>query len=276
MEALKSLMRFLRYYFRAHTWYRVHSPFVYDFAEQVLEDERWYYAFSAIEGWRAQLLKNNSKIEISDLGAGSRLHTNKLRTISSLARHSACRPVVGQWLFKIVHCYKPATLLELGTSLGISTAYQSAAAPRARFISLEGDRASANIAKETLKQLGLPTAELRLGRFEEQLLPALEDLKKLDYLFVDGNHRRVPTLDYFQKCLPYAHSDSIFIFDDIHWSSEMEEAWESIKSHPRVMLSIDLFFMGLVFFREEKLEKEHFALIPWSWKPWAVGWGDFF
>lgn len=269
-------MRFLRYYFRAHTWYRIHSPFAYDFAEVVLEDDRWYYAFSTIETRREHLLRNRTRLELTDFGAGSRLRRKKNTTVAALARHSACRPEVGRWLFRMVNHFKPATMLELGTSLGISTAYQAAAAPNARFISIEGDPGLANLAKENLRLLGIPNVDIRQGRFEEQLPKALGEMEKLDYLFVDGNHRKAPTLDYFHKCLPHAHSGSVFVFDDIHWSSEMEEAWEQIKAHPGVSLSIDLFFIGVVFFREEKIVKEHFTLIPWSWKPWAVGWGDFF
>ncbi|MAT54150.1 MAG: SAM-dependent methyltransferase [Saprospirales bacterium] len=276
MEAIKSLIRFLRYYFRAHTWYRVHSPFVYDFAEAVLEDDRWYYAFSTVETRREHLLRNRTKLELTDYGAGPRLRRKKKTTVAALARNSACRPEVGRWLFRMVNHFKPATVLELGTSLGISTAYQAAAAPNAKFISIEGDPASANVAKESLRLLGISSVEIRQGRFEDELLPALKKLEKLDYLFVDGNHRKTPTLDYFQQCLPFAHEGSVFVFDDIHWSAEMEEAWAQIKAHPKVSLSIDLFFIGVVFFRKEKLEKEHFTLIPWSWKPWAVGWGDFF
>ncbi len=276
LEPLKSLLRFLRYYFRAHTWYRIHSPFVFDFAETVLEDDRWFYAFSTIETRRQHLLHNSAKIEIQDLGAGSRQRGRKLRSVAALAKHSACRPTVGRWLFRMVNHFKPATMLELGTSLGISTAYQAAAAPHAKFISIEGDPTCASLAKENLRLLGLHHVGIRQGSFEEQLLPSLQQLEKLDYLFVDGNHRKEPTLNYFRQCIPFAHPDSVFVFDDIHWSDQMEAAWEQIKSHPDVSLSIDLFFVGLVFFRQEKLQKEHFTLIPWSWKPWAVGWGDFF
>lgn len=276
MEQPKALLRFLRHYFRAHTWYRIHSPFVFEFAEAVLEDDRWYYAFSSIETRRRELLHNTEKLILQDHGAGSRWRRNKQISIAALVRQSACQPWVGRWLFRMVQHFKPGTMLELGTSLGISTAYQAAARRQARFISIEGDPTCTRLANENLRLMGLSQVEIRHGRFEDQLLPALNSLKKLDYLFVDGNHQKEPTLKYFNQCLHYAHSDSVFVFDDIHWSAEMEEAWEQIKAHPQVVLSIDLFFLGVVFFRKEQLVKEHFLLLPWSWKPWAIGWGDFF
>jgi hypothetical protein len=40
----------------------------------------------------------------------------------------------------------------------------------------------------------------------------------------------------------------------------MEKAWEEIKQHPHVTLTIDLFFIGLVFVRQAQKEKEHFVI----------------
>jgi predicted O-methyltransferase YrrM len=96
----------------------------------------------------------------------------------------------------------------------------------------------------------------------------LNDLGKLDYVFIDGNHRLAPTLNYFDSCLEFAHNETVFVFDDIHWSYEMEEAWEKLKAHPRVTISIDLFHMGVIFILKEKKVKEHYLLCPLSWKPW--------
>jgi predicted O-methyltransferase YrrM len=87
----------------------------------------------------------------------------------------------------------------------------------------------------------------------------LNSLPKLDLVFFDGNHQKVPTLDYFHHCLTKAHENSIFIFDDIHWSSEMDEAWQQIQGHEQVSLTIDLFQFGLVFFRKG-IAKQHFTL----------------
>jgi hypothetical protein len=81
----------------------------------------------------------------------------------------------------------------------------------------------------------------------------------LDYVFFDGHHALEPTLKYFELCLKKAHNSSIFVFDDIRWSDEMKLAWEKIKNHPKVNVTIDLYTMGVVFFRKEQ-EKEHFVL----------------
>ncbi len=82
---------------------------------------------------------------------------------------------------------------------------------------------------------------------------------KYSLLFIDGNHQKEATLAYFEKLLPTVHNDSVMIFDDIHWSKGMEEAWEIIKQHSEVRVTIDTFQWGLVFFRREQ-EKEHFVI----------------
>ena len=135
---IKLFFRFVKYYFRAQTKYNVHSPFVYEFTERVLEDERWFYAFDEIELVREFMLKDQRKISIIDLGAGSQVDNKKKRSISSLSRYSANRAFVCQMLFKIVDLYKPRTMLELGTSLGISSQYQAAASLNGTLITIEG------------------------------------------------------------------------------------------------------------------------------------------
>lgn len=265
---LKLVLRYLKYYYLTDTKYQVHSPFVFDFAMNVLEDDRFFYAFNTVEHLRHVLERNSTQIQITDFGAGSVSGNNKIKTIRSIVKNAASRPWQCQTLFRIINFYKPKTILEMGTSLGISTIYQASAAMNSKFITLEGDPQLAELAQYHLDEYKIKNVELRVGKFENTFEPALQDLKKLDYVFVDGNHRLKPTLAYFETCLKYAHNDTIFIFDDIHWSEEMEDAWAKLKEHPKVTISIDLFHMGIIFIRAEKKVKEHYILCPLSWKPW--------
>ncbi|MEM6967644.1 MAG: class I SAM-dependent methyltransferase [Bacteroidota bacterium] len=269
MHQLKALRRFLRYFFRADTYYQVHSPFVYEFATEVLEDEREYYIFRDAENLRFLLSKNHTEIQTTDFGAGSVANNGKIKSISDIVKNSASRPWQCQTLFRLVNHYKPKTMLELGTSLGISTLYQSQAALNARFITLEGDPQLAELASYHFEELKITNVKLIEGRFEKTLDPALRELQKVDYIFMDGNHRITPTLEYFELCLNYAHNDTIFVVDDIHWSEGMELAWNQLKAHPKVTLTIDLFHMGIIFIRKEQKTEEHFILAPLAWKPWA-------
>lgn len=270
MHQLKSLQRFIQYFIKADTFYQVHSPFVYEFATEVLEDEREYYAFRDVEKLRYLLSKNQSQIQTTDFGAGSVSgKKNKSKSISTIVKNSASRPWQCQTLFRLVNHYKPMTMLEMGTSLGISTMYQAQASQNARFITLEGDPKLAELSKYHFEELNIQNVMLKEGEFEQTLEPALKELGKVDYVFIDGNHRITPTLEYFEACLPYAHNNTIFVFDDIHWSEGMELAWNQLKAHPSVTLTIDLFHMGVVFIRKEQKSVEHFILSPLAWKPWA-------
>lgn len=271
MGKLSIFWRALRFYFSAQTKYRVHSPFVFDFIEQVLEDRRKYYAFFSIEVIRADLLRDREKIQVTDFGAGSRVHSGNERRIQQIAQTALSSPTFCRLLFRTVNHYKPSKILEIGTSLGISTLYHRFAALNAQLITLEGCPKIAQVAQRNFRRLKTKSIDLREGEFSSNLPAALKTLGQVDYVFIDGNHRKAPTLQYFEQCLQFAHADSLFVFDDIHWSDEMQAAWKEIKVHPRVTLTIDLFFIGLVFFRKEGQKKAHYRLVPWWMKPWMMG-----
>lgn len=268
MKRFKLIFRFIQYYFRANTLYKVHSPFVFDFCEQILDDDRHYYAFEELEKLRKKLFKNHKKIQVTDFGAGSHVNNGKERAISNIAKSAVSPAHQSRILFKIIQHFQPNTMLEFGTSLGLTALYQALPNPKSSFISLEGCPNISKVAQQNWKLHHVSNIKIITGEFNSSLPKALNALQPLDYVFFDGNHQKTPTLEYFEKCLVHAHENSIFIFDDIHWSDEMEAAWHEIILHPKVRLSLDLFFMGIVFFRKENKEKEHFTLIPAKWKFW--------
>lgn len=257
---LRIARKYLTYLVRSNNRHAVHSPFVYRLVEEVLRDQRKFYAFEAIEKRRRALLSDHSTVQITDLGAGSSLQRSSERRVWEIARYAAKSPKYGKLLFRLANYFNPEDILELGTSLGISTAYLGSARTEARVITLEGAPEISAIALETFRQTGLTNIELVNGNFDDTLGPALLGLKKLDMAFIDGNHRKEPTLRYFSQCLTRTHPGSVLVFDDIHWTREMQSAWKEIIAHPAVTLSIDLFFLGVVFFREEFREKQHFVL----------------
>ncbi|MBK7410127.1 MAG: class I SAM-dependent methyltransferase [Saprospirales bacterium] len=269
---LAGIRRFLRYFRKAQTLYDLHSPLAYAFARDVLEDHRWHYIFSEAETLRSQWLQDNRQITVQDWGAGSSLLGGNERKIADLARTVATPPPFCRWLFQIVRFGRPSTLLELGTSLGISTLYQWAAA-LGPYDHPGGLSRNSRLAKQTLQQLHCP-AELRIGTFADRLPEALAELGRLDHLYLDGDHSREGTLAYLNQCLPYTHAHTVWVIGDIHWSAEMEKAWKEIQAFPGVRMTIDLFSMGVVLFRQEILHPCHLVLAPSLWKPWRRGrWG---
>lgn len=238
----------------------IHSPFVFEFVTRVLNDKLSYDAFQPIEKLRKALQQDQTVIAITDHGAGSAMHQGIQRKIADIARHAAKRPVVAQLLFRIMKYFEPRTILELGTSLGISAAYLSAGSPAASVLTIEGSSALAVKARENLKRVGAENVEVITGTFDEQIPVVLNKIRQYDCVFIDGNHRKQPTLHYFNLVFPHLSTTGFIILDDIHWSRDMEEAWNIIKQHPQVTCTIDLFFIGLVFFRKEFKVPQHFVI----------------
>jgi predicted O-methyltransferase YrrM len=143
--------------------------------------------------------------------------------------------------------------------LGISTLYQSLASPNAKVITLEGSPETSKAAGANFDMIRAKSIQRITGNFDETI-PALSDsVSQVDYVFMDGNHKKQPTLDYFRLLSRKSHTGTVFVLDDIRWSKEMKEAWLSIIKEPQVTVSIDLFSMGIVFFKLNQA-KEHFVL----------------
>lgn len=267
------ILSLLRFYWKALTIYDLHSPFAYEIAKEVLEDHRWYYVFSEAETLRERWKRDGRSIRAAALGAGSRTLGSGERKISGLAGRVATPPLFCRWLFRLAKHARPDTILEMGTSLGISGSYLSAAASRARMISLEGCEETADLARMSFREMG-SSAEVWTGAFDDLLPEALEKLGKLDFLYLDGDHSLEGTLRYLERCREKTHPKTVWVIGDIHWSDEMEKAWRAIQAFPEVRMTIDLYGMGVVFFRQEILNPAHYVLVPSLWKPWRRGrWG---
>jgi len=238
----------------------MHSPFIFELITKVLNVKEGRPEYEKVEALRNQLLNDNSVIEVEDFGAGSVIDKKSRRSISSIAKNAAKPKKFGQLLFRMVKHYQPTTILELGTSLGITTSYLSLAKPDARLITMEGSKEIADIAKRNLRNLEIRNFEIIEGNFDDTLSSVVGGLSSVDFGFIDGNHRQEPTERYFKELLSKINNDSILVFDDVHWSSEMEAAWETIKKNAAVTCSIDLFFIGIVFFRKEFKETQHYVI----------------
>ena len=238
----------------------MHSPFVFGFILHVLNNKSGYKMPDEIEGLRNQLLSDKRVFKIEDLGAGSRVSATKERSVQQLAKSALKPKKYAQLLFRLVKHYQPKTILELGTSLGITTAYFAAANTTAHITTIEGSKAIAEVAKENFSKLSQQNIKLLQGNFDEVLPSVIHQLSSIDLAYIDGNHRYKPTIEYFHQILTKTNNDSILVLDDIHWSEEMEKAWEEIKTNPSVKCTIDIFFLGFVFFRSEFKTKQHFSI----------------
>jgi predicted O-methyltransferase YrrM len=261
-NASQLAIKFIRYYLRSSNGkgHGTHSPFIFNFITKVLNDKKPYADYTKAESLRKRLLSDPGFVSVEDFGAGSVVSKAKHRSIKSIARNAAKSKKFGQLLFRMANYFQPSTILEMGTSLGITTSYLSLACPDSSLITMEGAKEIASLAKQNFRQLELKNIQLIEGNFNHTLPGLLNSTRAIDFAFIDGNHRRVPTEHYFNLLLSHLHNDSILVFDDIHWSKEMEQAWETIKAHKAVRCTIDLFFIGIVVFRNEFREKQHFTI----------------
>jgi predicted O-methyltransferase YrrM len=253
--------KYLRYYLSASNGkgHSIHSPFVFEFVTKILHDQRGNREYAPIEALRERLRRDPTLLVVEDMGAGSASPASSTRRIRDIVRYSAKPPRLGQLLFRVARHYQPSTILELGTSLGLSTAYLAAGSPGSNLYTIEGACPLAAVADAHLHSLQLD-AKIITGNFDNELIPLLDRLPPIDLAFIDGNHRYDPTLRYFEAILRHCSRSAVLIFDDIHWSAEMEKAWAAIKNDPRIYLTIDLFFLGFVFIREEFKVKQDFTI----------------
>jgi predicted O-methyltransferase YrrM len=225
---------------------KTEEPFIREFQAQVLKNKSYDPGINRIQEYITLLHRNHSPLESSSFGAGSRL-VKKSRTISQTVRLTAVNKKYGSFLYHLALYFKPDSIVEMGTALGISTLYLACGNPKARLITIEADAQLSSLACEGFKMLGYQ----HIITMNETFLSALEKVRELELgntlIFLDGEHTYEATWHYYQACLSLKTKSIILVFDDIRWSSEMLRAWRMITQSPDAGTTIDLFSMGIVF-----------------------------
>lgn len=261
---IKSYLKFL---WNSKNEHAVHSPFVFNLITKCFYDKKTKPEYAILKKYRKSLLENKNFIEVTDFGAGSKVFKSNTRQIAKIAKTAGISPKRAELLFRVTDYFKPETILEIGTSLGLATSALALGSrslgTKAKVITLEGCPQTANQSQLQLQKFNFNNVNSVITEFEKYLqeikLRLKTETENFELIYFDGNHSKEATLAYFELLLPTITNDSVWIFDDIHWSSEMEDAWEIIKNHPKVKVTIDTFQWGFVFFRREQ-EKEHFII----------------
>lgn len=251
---IKSYFQFL---LKSSNQHGIHSPFVYNLITKCFYKKTKFPEYSTLKSLRKNLLKDNSTIDITDFGQGSRVFKTNTRKVSAIAKNAGITPKRQRLLFRLTNYLESETILELGTSLGMATAAMALGNKDSEIITIEGCPNIALKATQVFNDFKLQNIELLNQTFEDFFSET--KMEAFDLVFIDGNHNKKKTLEYFNILLDYAHNDSVFIFDDIYWSPEMTKAWHEIIQHSKITVSIDTFYWGLVFFRKEQ-PKQHFHI----------------
>ena len=266
----------------------VHSPYLFEWVRMVMMDKNSFYIWGDIERCREKILRDERELEFVDYGSaiksrslenGSeavcRLKFRDMRRVRDIARRSLAKRKYAQMLSRLVNWlgtshrlengsetaysleFRGLTIVELGTSLGVTTAYMAAMDSRNRVVTFEGCEAVANMARENWKALNINNIECRVGEIDVEQLA--RDIEHLDVAFIDANHTYASTCEYFDVLAGKVREKSVIVVDDIHYSEEMEKAWKAICADERVTSTIDLYQMGLVFF-DKHYWKRHYTM----------------
>lgn len=253
------LQSYLKFLWNSKNEHGVHSPFVFSLVTKCFYEKKDYAEYTILKNYRKSLLSNKNTIEVIDFGAGSRVFKSNTRAINQIVKNAGISSKRAELLFRIVHYFKPENILEIGTSLGLATSALSLGNKSAKITTLEGCPQTGFVAKSHFEKFDLKNIISQTTEFSSYLKNFVLPTSYFQLIYFDGNHSKTATLEYFELLLPSTTNDTVWIFDDIHWSADMEEAWEIIKKHPKVTVTIDTFQWGIVFFRHEQ-PKEHFVI----------------
>lgn len=242
----------------------IHSPYLFYMVRMLFYDANSYYCFAPIEHQRNTWLATHKPIEVDDFGSGAeRNGAHYTRTIADIARTSLESQQVGQLLFRLTmflthEAGRPLQIVELGTSLGITTAYLALPDSKNRITTFEGCGAVAVLARKTWEKVGAKNVNLIEGNIDDTLGAFLnEQAGTIDIAYIDANHTEEATLRYFRLLRQRAGEKSIVVVDDIHHSKEMERAWRQIEQEEGVTSTMDLFYIGIVLFDPHYMYKNY-------------------
>lgn len=236
----------------------IHSPFFFDLYRKVVTTRHDDSEFTDIEKIRKTMLLDQTELEVEDLGSGSLVHKSSRRKLCDIAAVSVMPVEWVQFLYRLATYNESKRIVELGTSLGITSLYL-AEVPDATLYTFEGSHQIANVALTNFEYLDRKNIQLVEGNIDNTLPQYLEsNLAKIGLALIDANHTYEATLRYFGMLMKRCNEKSVIVIDDIHLSWEMEKAWNELKSHSLVYGSVDLFRCGVLFL-DPSLNKQHFV-----------------
>lgn len=257
------LKSYLKYKLKAKGIILMHSPFVYNLQKDVLY-KKHHYDRDVIQ-LRKEILNSNIQIDKRDYGSGAKKHGKQYNVkVSKIAKSSSKSTKTATIIAELAKYLKATKIVELGTSLGFTTAIIARKNREAEIITIDGAKSVVDIAVENFHRLKINNIKAICSEFDTELNKyssySNSPYSSVDMVLFDGNHQKEATLKYFDYFLQCKHNNTVFVFDDIYWSKGMHKAWQQIKNHPEVTLSIDLYELGIVFFRKEIKQKRDFVI----------------
>ncbi len=256
------IKHYIRHFFQAHRkGHGIHSPFAYQLCEEVFYNTHPFYELKRLRDLRQSLGKNNTVLTVEDFGAGSKVFKSNERVVNQLVKSGTSSVKQSEILYRLSNFLNAKTSLELGSSIGLNALYLATVNSSHKVVSIEGSAELAAFASKLAKDHHCSNLEIKHAKFDEILPTLLPQLQSIDLLYIDGNHTYEATMRYLQLALPYMSKTGVVVLDDIYWSQGMTKAWKEACELPQVTLSIDGFYFGMLFFREEILEKVNLKMM---------------
>lgn len=248
-------VEFLKYTLAARNEHGLHSPFLFELYNEVFKSPKQYYCFEELESQRKVLLSDHSSIRVSDFGAGSSYGSGDLRSISKIAKRSLKSRKYAQLLFRLTLHLKAKKVLELGTSLGLTTSYFALSDKQSKVFTIEACPNIHRKAQKMFEELGLENIHAELGQFKD-VIPSLEG--DFDLIFIDGHHNGEACLEYLNQLKSKLNPrGAVIVVDDIRWSSGMNQAWKKMLEDSFFQVKLDVFELGILIFRPEQAPSHH-------------------
>lgn len=247
--------RILKYiqhlFYRGHRkGHGIHSPYVFEFVNGVVFNaKQWQVPEQPLRVHK--VMRKDCSLIPRNEPPGEIANENDTRSISSFIKKASVSFKYGALLYRISRWFEADSVVELGSGLGISTAYLRAGSPKTTFHSVEGGRIRALLAAQVIYRSKLEKVNIHQGDIGEELPGILMDASDRLLAYVDGNHHYKPTLTYLELLVKHAGEEAIIIMDDIYWSKGMQKAWQEVISWPEVQVSIDLFHMGILLINSD-------------------------
>jgi predicted O-methyltransferase YrrM len=252
MIKLKHIYIYLKWFSKARHWkgFGIHSPFAYSFVKDVIYDNFRYPEYAKVNSITKQIKK-----EIKDAHITSPNKTSYVDALKIGVRRKERR-----LLFRIVKAFKLPKIIELGTGAGFSTSSMALANEKSNIVTLDNNSDLQCVVKKVFEKELDTTTTFITQSFDEVLEDILQQEGLHGMVFVDGNHKKEATINYFETIMKHATPETIIAFHDIHWPEEMNDAWNYIKKDARVKITFDLFNIGIIFFNPG-LQKQDYNVI---------------
>jgi precorrin-6B methylase 2 len=275
-----------RLYSKNAAGHGVHSPFVYNFLTNVIRGENNAEVAGQVEALRREMKRDRQVITVTDMGAGSMKNNDSLRRVSDIAQYAALPAKQIELLMRMAGSLERGAkgreqgergkekgaesrepggrgegiILELGASLGISSLGMALAAPERKVITVEGCSELARLAETNLRKYGAENTEILNMEFSEALKTLKTRNIRVDFAFIDGNHRGEALVEYVNT-LTGMGEEMIIVADDIHLSRDMYQAWKDIVESHIAEASMETLRFGILFRRK--------SLTPGRYKIWC-------